>query len=86
MPAALMGHVATAHNEVIVVVGGRHDPDSQSWYGETGGTSAATFRFDVQSGEWTEGATMPSARQHGVGAKVGGILYVFGGYRLEYEG
>ncbi|EOD21099.1 hypothetical protein EMIHUDRAFT_117388 [Emiliania huxleyi CCMP1516] len=86
MPASLCYHVAGAHDGIIVVTGGRCDDDAQGWYGETGTSSASTFRFNVESGTWTEGARMPAPRQGAVGAVIDGVLHVLGGFAEDWEG
>jgi hypothetical protein len=72
LPLPLHHPVAIGFEGKVYSLGGQ---STMSTEGDTG----RTFAFDPVENEWTELATMPTARGAGAGAVVGDVIYVGGG-------
>jgi N-acetylneuraminic acid mutarotase len=72
LPLPLHHPVAIGFDGKVYSLGGQSTMD-------TAGDTGRSFAYDPVENEWTEFATMPTARGAGAGAVVGDVIYVGGG-------
>ena len=70
-----------ARTEVAAARVGRHVYVMGGFERDSGATTAATERYDIQRDRWTRVADMPVALNHAAAAAYRGKVYVLGGYR-----
>ena len=74
-----------ARTEVAAARVGRHIYVIGGFERDSGATTAAIERYDIESGRWVRVPDMPVALNHAAAAAYRGDVYVLGGYRGERD-